>query len=165
MTDYPMTTDRDQNIEPTEYTDYITFAVSDVLLGIPITNVDEINRNLDVTPVPHAPPSVVGVLNLRGDVVTIIDLARVLDLPQVESTRQSRVVIVRSYGERIGLRVDRIADVVRVSPAALEPVPCNMNSLDIRFFRGVYRLEEQIMAVLDVEAALAAASGDATVAS
>ncbi len=153
-----MTTKRDQNIEPAEYTDYITFGVSDVLLGIPITNVDEINRNLDVTPVPHAPPSVIGVLNLRGDVVTIIDLARVLDLPQVESTRQSRVVIVRSYGERIGLKVDRIADVVRVNPAALEPVPSNMNSLDIRFFRGVYRLPREIMAVLDVDAALEAAS-------
>ncbi len=137
-----------------EQADYITFYVGEVLLGIEITAVDEINRHLDVTRVPHAPPFVRGVLNLRGDVVTIIDLAMVLGFSSAEASRKSRVVIVREGDERIGLRVDRIADVVSVDADSLDPVPCNMNSLDSRFFRGVHQLSSEIMAVLDVEAVL-----------
>lgn len=142
--------------------DHITFYVGDLLLGIDIAVVDEINRHHDVTRVPHAPPFVLGVLNLRGDVVTILDLAMVLRVPCVKTSRESRIVIVRSDEERIGLSVGRVADVVTVCPDRLDQVPCNMKSPRANLFRGVHQLRNDIIAVLDVDAVLEAECCDST---
>src|SRR5271157_3269765 len=90
-----------------------TFFVADLLLGIPIRKVEEISRYSSVTPVPGASESVCGVISLRGEVVTVLDLRTVLGLGKTEPTRQTRNVIVQAGGERIGLLVDRVADVVR----------------------------------------------------
>jgi purine-binding chemotaxis protein CheW len=135
-------------------TEYVTFYVGDVLLGIDITGVDEINRHVEVTPVPHAPPSVRGVLNLRGEVVTVVDLRMILGLPPVEIGKTTRTVIVRSKGEQIGLQVDRIADVVKARSDKSDPVPPNLGGADGRLFQGVYKLETELLVVLDVDAAL-----------
>ena len=136
-------------------TEYVTFYVGDILLGVDITGVDEINRHVDVTPVPHAPPFVCGVLNLRGEVVTVVDLRMILGLPPLEAGKTTRTVIVRSKGEQIGLRVDRIADVARAQSDELDPVPPNLGGAGERFFKGVYKLDGELLVVLDVEAALA----------
>ena len=87
---------------PQAETDYVTFYVGDVLLGIDINSVDEINRHVEVMPVPHAPPFVCGVFNLRGDVVTAVDLHVILGITQ-EASEATRTVIVRSKDEQIGL--------------------------------------------------------------
>jgi purine-binding chemotaxis protein CheW len=135
--------------------EYVTFYVGDILLGIDITGVDEINQHVEVTPVPHAPQYVCGVLNLRGEVVTVVDLRMILGLPQREIDRTTRTVIVRSKEEQIGLRVDRIADVVKARSDEIDPVPSNFGAVDGRFFKGVYKLETELLLVLNIDAALA----------
>jgi purine-binding chemotaxis protein CheW len=133
-----------------------TFRLGDLLLGIDIHDVREILRVGDVTPVPGAPAMVSGVVNLRGDVVTVVNLRTVLELPQVARTPQSRLMIVQHEAESIGLLIDRVADVATVSVATEEPLPANVGGVDGRYFTGVYRVGSELLVVLDVAAALAA---------
>ncbi len=136
-----------------------TFYVADLLLGIPIREVEEISRYCAVTPVPGAPASVCGVMSLRGEVVTVLDLRVVLGLGKTEHTRQTRNVIVHAAGERIGLLVDRVADVARAVTADLLPPPANMSGADSAMFQSVYRLENELLVLLDVAAATATSVG------
>jgi len=131
-----------------------TFWVGELLLGADIRQVREINRHFELTPVPHAPACVRGVINLRGDVVTVVDLATILGLGQTEITKHARNVIVQSRGEHIGLLVDRVADTIRVPADAVEPPPANLHGADASLFTGVYRLEQDLVVLLDVGAAL-----------
>ncbi|MBX3434997.1 MAG: purine-binding chemotaxis protein CheW [Pirellulales bacterium] len=133
---------------------FATFYVGDILLGIDIRYVQEINRQLAVTRVPHAPPEVRGVINLRGDVATVIDLRRVLDLPPAELTRDSRNLIVNFDGESIGLLVDRISDILTIGEDQIEPPPANVSGLDGRLLAGVHTMKSSIVVLLDIEQAL-----------
>ncbi len=133
-----------------------TFYVADLLLGIPIREVEEISRHCAVTPVPGAPESVSGVMSLRGEVVTVLDLRAVLGLGKTERTRQTRNIIVQAGRERIGLLVDRVADVVRAATADLLPPPANLSGAESAMFHAVYRMENELLVLLDVAAATAA---------
>ena len=130
------------------------FYVGELLLGLEIDQVQEINRCLDVTTVPHAPDWVRGVINLRGDVVTVIDLRSVLGLERGTVTKDSRNLIVNLSGELVGLCVDRIADIIAVARNEVIPPPPNISSVDERFFSGVFTGEQEIVAVLNLQEAL-----------
>ncbi len=131
-----------------------TFYIGDMLVGADIRQVEEINRQMDVTPLPHVPDFVVGVMNLRGNVVTVVDLRTILGIPADTETRRSHNVIVHYEGERIGLAVDRIADVVRAPLDQIDELPANCDSIDSRFLQGVYAMENELLLVLDVHEAL-----------
>lgn len=136
-------------------TQYATFYIGDLLLGVDIRTVQEINRQVDVTPVPNSPEHVRGVINLRGEVATVIDLRKVLGLPAAEVTRDARNLIVHSQGEAIGLWVDRVSDIVAVARDGVAPTPANVDGVDGKFFRGVYSPAERLIVLLDVEQVLA----------
>jgi purine-binding chemotaxis protein CheW len=133
----------------------VTFRLGELLLGIDIRCVREINRVVDITPVPDAPPQVTGVVNLRGEVVTVVDLRTVLELPAAEITPRTRLMIVQMDDEAIGLLVDRVADVATVQSTDEESLPANVRGIDSRYFTGVYRVGHDLLVVLDVSAALA----------
>jgi purine-binding chemotaxis protein CheW len=135
--------------------EFATFYVGNVLLGIEIRDVQEINRNLDLTVVPHGPAQVRGVMNLRGEVVTVIDLRVVFGLPPGEVTRSTRNIVLSSGDERISLLVDRIADVVSAREAEIESPPGNLSGIEDRFFSVVYKLENELLLIVDVEEVLA----------
>jgi len=134
--------------------EFVTFYVGDLLLGAEIGHVEEINRHIDLTPVAHAPDSVRGVTNLRGEVVTVLDLRSILGLGRTEITPNTRNVIVNTEGERIGLLVDRIADVVTTQWSKIEPPPANLTGVHGRFLQGVHELERELLAVLNIEEVL-----------
>ncbi|QDT69871.1 Chemotaxis protein CheV [Planctomycetes bacterium MalM25] len=138
----------------TEELQFATFYVGDLLLGVDIRLVQEINRQVDITPVPNAPQHVRGVINLRGDVATVIDLRTVLGLPQAEESRDSRNLIVHSQEEAIGLWVDRISDILTVRPDQISDPPSNVDGVDGKFFLGVHTLETEICVLLDIEQVL-----------
>ncbi len=140
--------------------DYATFHTGTILLGIDIRQVKEINWQLDVTPVPRVAEPIRGVLNLRGEVVTVVDLRTVLGMGQTEITAQTRNIIVNSRGEQVGILVDRIADVVTTKPDTLERPPANFHGIEGGFFRGVHKLDAQLLVVLDVEAVLGAVGAE-----
>ena len=136
----------------------VTFHVGNLFLGVDINQVKEINRHLDITPVPHAIECVSGVVNLRGDVVTIINLRSVLKLPNVPITRQNRNVIINSNSEAIGLLVDSINEVVMADADEIEAPPSNVGGVESRYFKGVYKLDSELLVILDVEEVLDASS-------
>jgi purine-binding chemotaxis protein CheW len=138
----------------TETLELATFYVGDLLVGADIRQVEEINRQMDVTPLPHVPPFVLGVLNLRGNVVTVVDLRTILGVKPDGQSRPSHNVIIRFEGERIGLAVDRIADVVRTTTDAIDELPANFDTMDTRFLQGVCAMENELLLVLDVQEAL-----------
>ncbi len=131
-----------------------TFWIGDALCGVDIRCVQEINRQVDATPVPLSPPHVLGVMNLRGRVVTVVDLAAKLGLGRTRFTDETRNVIVHSQEEPVGLLVDRIADVVDVDPGAVEPAPANLGGIRGTAFQGVLRTEGSLVGILDVDAVL-----------
>lgn len=128
-----------------------SFYLGNALMGVPIDRIEEINHQLDLTPVPHAPACVRGLINLRGQVVTVIDLRVALGLDPAVQTRQTCNIVVRSQGELIGVAVDRIADVVCLRWSDLEPSPANVAGADGQYFSGVYKLPEELLIVLDAE--------------
>jgi len=132
-----------------------TFYVGNLLLGLDIQRIQEINKQLDFTEVPQSPACVRGVANLRGEVVTVLDLRTILNLPRTEISRTARNVVVSSQGEQVSLLVDRIADVVTVYSDQIDPSPSNIGAVDGRFFLGVYPLESELLVVLDVEEVVA----------
>ncbi|MCE5266913.1 MAG: chemotaxis protein CheW [Planctomycetaceae bacterium] len=135
--------------------EFVTFCVGDLLLGAEICHVEEINRHVDVTPVAHSPEWVLGVVNLRGEVVTVLDLRWILGLGNNVTTATTRNVVVNAGGERIGFLVDRIADVVNASWSDIKAPPANLNGAQGRFLQGIYELDHGLLAVLNMEEVLA----------
>lgn len=135
---------------------FASFQVGDLLLGIDIRQVQEINRNLQITPVPHAPAAVCGVINLRGEVVTVIDLRTVLGLEKLEFSRSTRNVILKHAGEQIGLLVDSVAEVVTCQADDTDSLPENLSGRESVCFSGVYKLPHGLLVLLNVAEILAA---------
>ena len=135
-----------------------TFYIGDLVLGLQISQVQEINRRLDLTRVPHSPEYVRGVINLRGEVVTVIDLRRALGMPPVEVSKSTRNLIVNFDGEAVGLCVDKISDIIAVPEDSLSPPPSNMSDVEGKFFTGVYTAESDIIAILNIHEALSLAA-------
>jgi purine-binding chemotaxis protein CheW len=132
-----------------------TFYVADMCLALEIGLIQEIIRDIKVTRVPHSPPQVNGVINLRGEVTTVVDLRQVLGLPPLDATANTQTLIVRSQGESIGLIVDRVGDICSVEGTAIVPPPPNVDSVDGRFFEGVCQRKSEIILVLNLEESLA----------
>lgn len=135
-----------------------TFRVGDLFLGIDVLEVEEVLYHAEVTAVPHAAPAVCGLINLRGQIATTIDLRNRLGLPpRTEDDRQIHVV-VRSAGESISLLVDSIGDVIEVDPSAYEPPPETTVGAARELILGAYKLSGELLLTLDVRKAAHAGS-------
>ena len=133
---------------------FVTFYSGELWLGIDIDEVREINRIDDITPVPSSDLDVLGVINLRGCLVTILDLHRILT-GEDRPLRSGRInVIIDSGGDEIGLLSDRLGDVETCSEQDIDPVPAHVSDTHGRFFSGVVQREGGILSVLKVEAVL-----------
>ncbi len=131
-----------------------TFYVGEALCGMDILRIQEINKLLEMTSVPQAPDYVKGILNLRGQIVTVIDLSKKLGLPPRELNDETRNIIVNSEDEYIGLVVDRISDVVDADLNEVEPPPANIGGIQGKFFEGVFKTETNLIGILNAEEVL-----------
>jgi len=131
-----------------------TFLLGDAVFGIDANQVQEVARVGDMTPVHHAPPYVVGIRNLRGRIVTVIDLRARLELGRVAEGPDNRILIVDVHGEPLGLLVDRVADAVSASAAALTPAPPNLHGVQSQNLRGVCRGIDRLVALLNLDTLL-----------
>jgi purine-binding chemotaxis protein CheW len=132
----------------------ITFLVSGSLFGMDTSVVQEVVRLTSVTPIHHAATCVVGVMNLRGHISTVIDLSSRLGLGQVDLTGEKRIIIVEWMGERIGLVVDQMQDVLSVNLDSIGRAPENVRSAQSHRMTGVFRAGEKIVAMLDLDKVL-----------
>jgi len=129
-----------------------TFYLGDTLCGIDIDLVQEINGDLAFTPVPLADGSVLGIMNLRGQIVTVIDQGMKIGFPPFKKTSDSRVIIVRSDNEHIGVVVDKVKEVVTVPRSAISKPPSNIKGTQGKFFSGVIQTEKhELLALLDID--------------
>lgn len=128
-----------------------TFYVGEALCGINIMQIQEINKVMERTPVPQAPDYVLGVLNLRGRIVTIIDLAKKLGLGETPESAEARNLIVNSSDGTAGLLVSKIGDVVMVDLNQREPTPANMGGIQSDYFSGVCKQEGLLIGILDID--------------
>jgi purine-binding chemotaxis protein CheW len=131
------------------------FFLRDALCALDASLVEEVVRLRHTTPVPHAPKYLRGVMNLRGKIVSVIDLGCKVEMGAAEPGERSRVYIVRDRSELVGLLVDSAADVIEFDVASLEPAPANVRGVEGRFLRGVARAGGRLAAVLDADAVLA----------
>lgn len=150
---------------------FVTFRLGGQLMGMDILLVREINQIMESTYVQRAPEFIIGLINLRGQIVTIFDLARRLGMPSKPS-EESHNIILKSNGELVairvrenrdglesadevvGLRVDAIGDVMEFDYQRIEPSPANIGHFDPHFLTGVVPLEEELLLILDVGAVL-----------
>lgn len=131
-----------------------TFFVGESWLGLPIEEVQETLAGPTVVPVPAAPERVLGVVNLRGDILTVLALG-----PRADRAPAAPVVIVRRTGERVGLGVDRLGDVIDVPPTLFQPPPSAPAAAGGPPVKGAFALPHRILSLLDLNPLLESAEG------
>jgi purine-binding chemotaxis protein CheW len=133
---------------------YSTFSVDDRYVGIPVDRVQEVLLAQPLTPVPLAHDHISGVLNLRGQIVTAIDLRARLGLPPREADAPSAHVVIVTDGGPLSLVVDRLGDVVPVDDASFEPPPDTLDAGSARSIKGAFKLDDALLLDLDLDEAL-----------
>lgn len=153
--------------------------MAEQIFGIDILVVREIIRNVDYTPVEHAPNAVRGLLNLRGQIITVLDLAPTLGLPPIEVKSDTRCIILKTaeetasllekeiigdelHTDAIGLLVNGISDVVVVQDGGIDSPPANANGVESDYLKGVIKLEDKLMMVLALKPLVDQGIGQAT---
>jgi purine-binding chemotaxis protein CheW len=130
---------------------FATFFVADLFFGVDVLRVQEVLRFQQMTRVPLAPDVIEGLINLRGQIVTAIDMRRRLGLPPRAGGQTPMNMVVRTADGAISLLVDEIGDVLDVDAAAYERPPENLEPAARDLIRGVYKLKDRLLLVLDAE--------------
>lgn len=133
---------------------FCTFFLDGLLFGVEVMKVQEVIRYLEMTRVPLAPPVVRGLINLRGQIVTALDLRRRLEFSERPAWQHPINVVVRTEDEAVSLLVDEIGDVREVEAAAFERPPETLRGVARELIRGAYKLKDRLLLVLDTEKAV-----------
>ena len=132
-------------------TDYVIFTTAGQLFGLPIEHVQEVFALANITRVPLAGPEIAGVLNLRGRIVTVIDLANRLQLDAPRDATAPMVIGIERGAESLGILVDRVGEVLSLAEVDREPTPINLDRTLDATATGVFRLDEKILVALDAD--------------
>lgn len=135
----------------------VGFRVGQETFGVPIGSVQEILRPLPVTPVPGAPPHVEGVINLRGRIISIVDLRKRCGAP-AEPQARNRIVVAETGGRSIGLMVDSASEVLRIAENSIEPPASVFGHAEPGFVTGVAKLANRLVILVDIAKLLASGS-------
>lgn len=131
--------------------DYVTFTTAGQLFGLPIKYVQDVFALANITRVPLAGPEIAGVLNLRGRIVTVIDLANRLQLDAPRDATTAMVIGIERAAESFGILVDRVGEVLSLADADRDPTPVNLDRTLDAAASGVFRLDEKILVALDAD--------------
>jgi purine-binding chemotaxis protein CheW len=139
-----------------------TFLIGSTLLGVNAMDVQEVVQLNVLTPVHRADDYIAGIINLRGQIVTVVNLQRRLEIETVETYNKAQdIFIVSSHGENIGLLVDEAADVIPADLDDLDPLPANMSMTQQKYLQGICQNEARPIAILNIDALLATEQNDA----
>jgi len=139
-----------------------TFYMDKEEYGVDVRLVQEIIRITEITQVPRAPEFIRGVINLRGRIIPVVDLKRKLGLGRFEASRQARIVVVRLRERLIGLLVDAASQVLKIPVAAIESAPEEAVEIDASAVRGVAKLQDRLIILIDLAKVLALELREAT---
>lgn len=128
---------------------FVTFVLGNETYAVHASKVNEVLRHTDITPVPGSPSFVLGIINLRGDVLTVIDTREVFGLEPEEISPHSRIVVVELEDYAVGALVDKVAEVVDLHETSIEPAPNTGNEQATMFMQGVYHYENELLVLVD----------------
>jgi purine-binding chemotaxis protein CheW len=148
----------DNNAANEHVIEYVTVMIGGQLFGLPISRVQDVFMPDRITRVPLSAPEIAGVLNLRGRIVTAIDMRRRLGLGPRTDDKPSMAVGIELKGESYGLLIDTVGEVMKLGEETREPNPVNLDGRLARVSGGVHRLDGQLMVILDVDHVLNTAS-------
>lgn len=129
----------------------VTFRLADETYGINVMQIQEVLRYTEIAPVPGAPDYVLGIINLRGNVVTVIDTRTRFGLPSADVTDHSRIVVLEIAGQVIGILVDSVAEVVYIKNSEMESAPNVGNDESARFIQGVCNKNGELIILVEFE--------------
>ncbi len=129
---------------------WVTFRLGDEKYGINVMQVQEVLRITEIAPVPGAPPYVLGIINLRGNVVTVIDTRSRFGLMPKEPDDSTRIVIIESEGHIIGIQVDSVAEVADLRASEIETAPNVGNEESSKYIQGVTSKDNQLLILVDL---------------
>ena len=135
----------------TERQKFSTFYLGGLLFGIEVEKIQEVLNYQEITPVPHAPSVVLGLINLRGQIITAVDLRQRLGLCERAASRLSINIVIRTNEELLSLLVDGVGEVVEVGEETFAPPPETMDPKNRELVRGVHKLSDKLMHVLSTE--------------
>ena len=135
---------------------WATFRLDDELYGVDVMQVQEVLRYVEITPVPGAADFILGIINLRGNVVTIIDTRDRFGMPHGEVSDSSRIVIIEAVGQVVGMLVDSVADVVYLRQSEIEKTPNVGNDDTAKFIQGVCNKNDVLLILIQLEAMIEA---------
>lgn len=130
---------------------WVTFRLENETYGINVMQVQEVLRHTEIAPVPGAPPYVLGIINLRGSVVTVIDTRLRFGLPSAETTDQTRIVIIEAENQVVGMLVDAVAEVVYLRQSEIETTPNVGNDDSAKFIQGVCHKNDELLILVELE--------------
>jgi purine-binding chemotaxis protein CheW len=143
----------------TQCEQFSTFFLDGLFFGVEVLKVQEVIRYQEMTRVPLAPPVISGLINLRGQIVTAVDLRRRLELSARSTGQLPMNVVVRTDDGAVSLLVDEIGDVVEVSAESFESPPETIKGVARDLIRGVYKLKERLLLILDTEKTVKLSAG------
>jgi purine-binding chemotaxis protein CheW len=128
----------------------VSFKLGSEEYGVNIAQVQEINRMVAITHVPRAPQFMEGVINLRGQLIPIIDLRTRFGMPRAEHTKNTRIVVTEIGAKRVGMVVDSVSEVLRLPTEQIEDAPEMITGVDTEYIRGVGKIEDRLIILLDL---------------
>ncbi len=129
---------------------WVTFRLDNEKYGIKVVQVQEVLRMTEIAPVPGAPDYVLGIINLRGNVVTVIDLRRRFGLMEVEPDDATRIVIIEAENNVVGVLVDSVAEVADIRASEIDTAPNVGNDESSKYIQGVSTQEDELLILVDV---------------
>jgi purine-binding chemotaxis protein CheW len=133
---------------------YLTFQLMSEQYGVPIATVREINRVGEITPVPKTPDFVKGVMNLRGKIIPVINLRVRFGMQSIDYTRDTCIIVIDTDFGQVGMIVDAVREVADLTQQQIEPPPVLGNEKALAFIRGMGKLEDRVIILVDVVSAL-----------
>ena len=130
---------------------YVTFRLDDETYGLDVMQIQEVLRYTEIAPVPGAPDYVLGIINLRGNVVTVIDTRRRFGLADAEVTDSTRVVVMESANQVMGILVDSVAEVVYLKSSEIETAPNVGNEESAKFIQGVCNKNNELLILVELD--------------
>lgn len=132
----------------------VSFHIGDEEFAVDILNIQGINRMVEVTKLPNAPDYIEGIINLRGQVIPIVDLRRRLGMPEKEYDKNTRFIVVELDRKVVGFIVDSVNEVLRITKSITEPPPASVAGIQSDYITAVGKLEDRLIILLDLEKVL-----------
>lgn len=133
---------------------FLSFMLEEQIFGVPILQVSDVLGPQTITRIPLAPPAVAGAMNLRGRIVTVIDMRACLGRPPRDADQPHMGIVIDLNGELFSLLIDRVGDVLSLAPDTFEHIPATLDPHWRLVATGVHKLEKEILIVLDVDSLL-----------